>query len=74
MAVPTGLIAEFTDIDLKDRDPGCAKRKQADSIELRLEGWAARGPPEHMQLLRGGGKGIMLAQQSQRHIRACQKG
>ena len=62
MAVPTGLIAELADIDLKDCDPGGAKREQADVSELRLEGWAARGPPEHLQLLRGGGKGIMLPQ------------
>ena len=48
MAVPAGLIAEFADIDLKDRDPGGAKREQADSIELCLEGWAARGPPEYL--------------------------
>jgi hypothetical protein len=38
MAVPADLIAQFADIDLKDRDSGGAKREQADSIELRLEG------------------------------------
>ena len=67
MTVPTGLIAEFTDIDLKDGDPGGVKREQADVIELRLEGGAARGPPEHLQLLRWGGEGAMLSQQAQRH-------
>lgn len=74
MTVPAGLIAELADIDLKDGDSGGAKRKQADSIELRLEGWAARDPPKHLQLLRGGSKGIMLSQQGQRHIRACRNG
>ena len=74
MTVPAGLIAELADIDLKDRDPGGTKRKQADVIELRLEGGAARGLPEHLQLLRGGGEGVMLSQQGQRHICACQKG
>jgi hypothetical protein len=53
MTVPTGLIAEFADIDLKDCDPGGAKREQADVVELRLEGGAARYPPENLQLLRG---------------------
>jgi hypothetical protein len=48
MAVPAGLIAELADIDLKDRDVGGVKREQADSIELCLEGWAARGPPEYL--------------------------
>lgn len=38
MTVPTGLIAEFADIDLKDCNPGGAQREQADVIELRLEG------------------------------------
>ena len=42
------LVAELTDIDLKDCDPGGAKRQQADGLKLRLEGWAARGPPEHL--------------------------
>jgi hypothetical protein len=68
------LIAELADIDLKNRDPGGAKREQANSIELCLEGGAARGPPEHFQLLRWGGEGVMLSQQGQRHICACQKG
>jgi len=62
MTVPADLIAEFADIDLEDRDSGRAKREQADSIELRLKGWAARGPPEHLQLLRGRGKRIMSPQ------------
>jgi hypothetical protein len=48
MTVPTGLIAELADIDLKDRDSGGAKREQADSIELCLEGRAALGPPEYL--------------------------
>jgi hypothetical protein len=46
------LIAELADIDLKDCDPGGAKREQADVIELRLEGRATRCPPEYLQLLR----------------------
>jgi hypothetical protein len=46
------LIAELADIDLKDCDPGGAQREQADVIELRLEGGAARCPPEHLQLVR----------------------
>jgi len=62
MTVPTGLIAEFADIDLKDRDPGGAKRKQTDLIEVRLEGGAARCSPENLQLLRRGGEGVMLSQ------------
>jgi hypothetical protein len=74
MTVPAGLIAELADIDLKDRDSGGAKREQADSIELCLEGWAARGPPEHLQLFRGGRKRIMSPQQGQCHVNACQKG
>ena len=61
------LIAELADIDLKDGDPGGVKREQADVIELRLEGEAARGPPEHLQLLRGGGERVLLSQQGQRH-------
>ena len=44
------------------------------SIELRLEGGVARCPPEHLQLLRWGGEGVMLSQQGQRHINVCQKG
>ena len=63
VTVTTGLIAEFADIDLKDGDPGGAKRQQADVIELHLEGEAARCPPEHLQLLRWGGEGVMLSQQ-----------
>jgi hypothetical protein len=62
MTVPTSLIAEFAHIDLKDRDPGGAKRKQADLIELRLEGGAARCTPENLQLFRRGGEGVMLSQ------------
>jgi hypothetical protein len=46
------LIAELTDIDLKDGDPGGVKREQAYAIELRLEGGTTRGPPEYLQLLR----------------------
>jgi hypothetical protein len=68
------LIAELADIDLKNGDPGGAKREQANSIELCLEGGAARYPPEHFQLLRWGGEGVMLSQQGQRHICARQKG
>ena len=63
MAVPTGLIAELADIDLKDGDPSRAKREQADVIELRLEGGAARGPSEYLQLLHWGGEGVLLSQQ-----------
>ena len=48
MAVPAGLIAELADIDLKDGDPGGAKREQADAIELRLEGGVARCLPEQL--------------------------
>jgi hypothetical protein len=61
------LIAELADIDLKDCDPGGAKREQADVIELRLEGGAARCPTEQFQLLRWGGEGVLLSQQGQRH-------
>jgi hypothetical protein len=46
------LIAELTDIDLKDGDPGGSKWEQADVIELRLERGTTRGPPEYLQLLR----------------------
>jgi hypothetical protein len=42
------LIAELADIDLKDGDPGGAKWKQSDVIELRLEGEATRGPSEYL--------------------------
>lgn len=52
------LIAELADIDLKDGDPGGAKREQADAIELRLEGAAAHGPSEYLQLLRGEARGF----------------
>jgi hypothetical protein len=55
------LVAELADIDLKDGDPGGTKREQADVIELRLEGRATRGPPEHFQLLSGRGEGALLA-------------
>ena len=57
------LIAELADIDLKDGDSGRAKREQADVIELRLEGGAARGPSEYLQLLHWGGEGVLLSQQ-----------
>jgi hypothetical protein len=67
MTVPAGLIAELADIDLKDGDPSGAKREQADSIQLRLKGRAARGPPEQLQLLRCGGESVMLSKQGQRH-------
>jgi hypothetical protein len=67
MTVSTGLIAELADIDLKDRDPGGVKREQADGIELRFEGRTACRSPEYLQLLRGGGEGILLPKQSQRH-------
>src|SRR5262245_54965829 len=73
MAVPTNLIAEFANIDLKDRDPGGAKREQADSIELHLKGRAVCCPSEDLQLFRRGGKGVMLSQQCQSHACACQK-
>ena len=62
MTMSACLIAELTDIDLKDGDPGGAKREQADVIELRLEGGATRGPPEYFQLLSGGGEGVLLSQ------------
>jgi hypothetical protein len=52
MAVTASLIAELADIDLKDGDPGGAKREQADGLELRLEGGTTRGSPEYLQLLR----------------------
>jgi hypothetical protein len=74
MAVTTSLIAELANIDLKDCDPGRAKRELADAIELRFEGGVPRGLLEHLQLLRWGGEGILLSQQSQRHICARQKG
>jgi len=74
MTVTTGLIAELADIDLKDRNSGGAKREQANSIKLCLEGGAARCPPEHFQLLRWGGEGVVLSQQGQRHICAPRKG
>jgi len=64
MTMSACLIAELADIDLKDFDPGGAKREQADSIELRFEGGAARCPPEQFQLLRWGGEVVMLSQQS----------
>jgi len=63
VTVPTGLITELADIDLKDCDPGGAKREQADVIELGLEGGAARCPSEQLQLLRWGGEGVLLSQQ-----------
>jgi hypothetical protein len=62
MAVPTGLIAELADIDLKDSDSGGVKREQADVSELRLEEGIGRCPSEDLQLLRGGGEGVMLSQ------------
>ena len=62
MTVPAGLIAELADIDLKDRDPGSAKRKQTDAIELCFERKAACGLPKHPQLLGGRGKRVMLSQ------------
>ena len=74
VTVPAGLIAELADIDLKDCDPGGAKRKQADSIELRLEGGVVRCPPEHLQLFRWGGERVPLSKQGQRHICVRQKG
>jgi hypothetical protein len=74
VTVAAGLIAELADIDLKDCDPGGAKRKQADSIELRLEEGVARCSPEHLQLLRWGGEGVLLSKQGQRHICIRQKG
>ena len=61
MAVPTGLIAEFPDVDLKDGDSGAAEREQADAIELRLEWGAACYPSEQLQLLRWGGEGVLLS-------------
>ena len=67
MAVTASLIAELANIDLKDGDPGRAKRELADAIELRFEGGVPRGPPEHLQLLRGGSEGVLLSQQGQRH-------
>ena len=74
MAVTASLIAELANIDLKDGDPGRAKRELADAIELRFEGGVPRGPLEHLQLLRWGGEGVLLSQQSQCHICARQKG
>jgi hypothetical protein len=62
MAVPTGLIAELADIDLKDRDSGGVKREQADVVELRLERETTRCPPEHLQLFRWGCEGALLPQ------------
>ena len=56
------LIAELADIDLKDGDPSRVKREQADVVELRLEGGAARGPSEYLQLLHWGGEGVLLPQ------------
>jgi hypothetical protein len=63
----TGLIAEFADINLKDGDPGGAKREQSDAIELRLKGRIGRCPSKHLQLFRWGGEGMMLSKQRQRH-------
>jgi hypothetical protein len=60
MAVPTGLITELANIDLKDRDPRGTEGEQADAIELCLEGGAARRPPEDFQLRSGGGEGVLL--------------
>jgi hypothetical protein len=74
MTVSACLVAELADIDLKDGDPGGAKREQADGLKLRLEGWAARGLPEYFQLLHWGGEGILLSQQGQSHTCARQKG
>jgi hypothetical protein len=48
----TCLIAELTDIDLKDGDPGGSKWEQADVIELRLERGTTHGSLEYLQLLR----------------------
>ena len=69
MAVPTDLIAEFADIDLKDRDPGGAKREQADSIELCLEGWAASVVlPSIFNCSVEEARGLCWPRQGQRHI------
>ena len=67
MTMPTGLIAELADIDLKDGNSSGTKRKQTDVIELCLEGRATRSPPEYLQLLPWGGEGVLLSQQGQRH-------
>jgi hypothetical protein len=55
------LVAELADIDLKDRDPGSAKREQADVVELRLERRTTRGSREHLQLFRWGCEGVLLS-------------
>jgi hypothetical protein len=73
MAVTASLIAELANIDLKDGDPGRAKRELADAIELRFEGGVSRGLLEHLQLLGWGGEGVLLSKQGQGHICARQK-
>ena len=71
MTMSAGLIAELANIDLKDGDPGGAKREQSDAIELRFKGWAARGCPEDLQLLHRGGEGAVLSEQGQCHRILC---
>ena len=67
MTMSAYLIAELANIDLKDGNPGGAKREQPNAIELCLERRVARCPPEYLQLLRWGGEGILLSQQGQGH-------
>jgi hypothetical protein len=62
MTMAAGLIAEFPDIELKDGDPGSAKREQSDAIELPLEGGAARRCCEPLELLSRGGERVVLSQ------------
>jgi hypothetical protein len=39
MAVAAGLIAEFADVDLQDRDPGRTEREQSGLIQPKVEWW-----------------------------------
>jgi hypothetical protein len=39
MAVVAGLVAELADVDLQDRDSGCAEWEQSGLIQPKIEWW-----------------------------------
>jgi hypothetical protein len=68
VAVAAGLVAEFADVNLKDRDAGGVQREEAGLIEARLKCKAAVRFRKQRELPGGGSQRIVSAQQGQWHL------
>jgi len=67
MTVATGLVAEFSNIDLKDGDACRVQRRQACLMKLGIKREMRGRLGQHSELFGRRGKGILSSQQGQWH-------